>query len=331
MEGECDINFTGSSPAMEAEGAVKVWSRSIEKHNVRYKWMVSDGDSKAFNAVQNIYDDCVVEKLDCMGHVQKRMGKYLLNLKARTKGKLPDGKPIGGRGRLTETRIKEIQRKYGLAIHQNTISNAGSTEREIDVATYTMKKNIIALLNHSVKDDDLEKQHRFCPPGDKSWCKWQKDKVLGAKTYSAEECLPEVFLEVLHPVFMTLNDTSLLKRCVLGTTQNANECLNSVVWVRCPKHKYHGHKIIRCAVALAICHFHAGASSRVGVMERLGVPAGAYTRRACLIKDRKRVRNSDVAATEKAQKRRKIEQHLRSQREEALRAAEGPTYEAGAF
>ena len=155
---------------MEAEGAVKVWSRSIEKHNVRYKWMVSDGDSKAFNAVQNIYDDCVVEKLDCMGHVQKRMGKYLLNLKARTKGKLPDGKPIGGRGRLTETRIKEIQRKYGLAIHQNTISNAGSTEREIDVATYTMKKNIIALLNHSVKDDDLEKQHRFCPPGDKSWC-----------------------------------------------------------------------------------------------------------------------------------------------------------------
>ena len=62
------------------------------------------------------------------------------------------------------------------------------------------------------------------------------------------------------------------------------------------------------------------------------MPAGAYTRRACLIKDRKRVRNSDVAATEKAKKkRRKIEQHLRTQREEALRSAEGPTYEAGAF
>ena len=33
----------------------------------------------------------------------------------------------------------------------------------------------------------------------------------------------------------------------------------------------------------------------------------------------------------KGQKSRKIEQHLRTQREEALRAAEGPTYEAGAF
>ena len=35
--GECDINFTGSSPAMEAEGAVILWKRSIELHNIRYK------------------------------------------------------------------------------------------------------------------------------------------------------------------------------------------------------------------------------------------------------------------------------------------------------
>ena len=54
--GECDINFTGSSPAMEAEGAEILWKRSI--HNIRYKWMVSDGDSKAFNSVENVYDGC---------------------------------------------------------------------------------------------------------------------------------------------------------------------------------------------------------------------------------------------------------------------------------
>ena len=74
--------------------------------------MVSDGDSKAFNTVENRYgDDCKVEKLDCVGHVQKRMGKNLLNLKARTKGKLADGKPIGGQGRLTESRIKRFQKE----------------------------------------------------------------------------------------------------------------------------------------------------------------------------------------------------------------------------
>ncbi|EDO28758.1 predicted protein [Nematostella vectensis] len=36
-KGECDANFTGSSPAMEAEGAQVLWSRSIEKHKMRRK------------------------------------------------------------------------------------------------------------------------------------------------------------------------------------------------------------------------------------------------------------------------------------------------------
>ena len=103
---ECDINFTCSSPAMEAEGAETVWNRSIEKHNIGYKWMVSDGDSKVFSAVESTYDSCKVEKLDCVGHVQKRMGKHLMNLKSSTKGELDaDGEPIGGQVRLILTVI----------------------------------------------------------------------------------------------------------------------------------------------------------------------------------------------------------------------------------
>ena len=53
LEHECDINFAGSSPAMESEGASVLWGRSIiDRHNLRYKWMVCDGDSKAFNSVE---------------------------------------------------------------------------------------------------------------------------------------------------------------------------------------------------------------------------------------------------------------------------------------
>ena len=75
--------------------------------------MVSDGDSKAFNAVERTYgDNCKVIKLDCVGHVQKRMDKHLLNLKVRTKGKLADGKHIRGRGRLSDQKIKQIQRYH---------------------------------------------------------------------------------------------------------------------------------------------------------------------------------------------------------------------------
>ena len=54
--------------------------------------------------------DCEIEKLDCIGHVQKRMGKRLMNLKATHKEKLADGKTIGGSGRLSDSVIKKIQR-----------------------------------------------------------------------------------------------------------------------------------------------------------------------------------------------------------------------------
>ena len=330
--GDCDINFTGSSPAMEAEGAQVLWERSIELHNIRYKWMVSDGDSKAFNTIESIYSDCKVVKLDCVGHVQKRMGKHLMNLKARTKGKLADGKPIGGQGRLTEGKIKHLQKYYGLAIRQNTLSKANPSEREVDVAVYTMKKNIIAILHHSVKLNDPAKQHRFCPLGEKSWCKWQQDQATGTKTYKGDDCLPEVFLEILKPTFLTLSDSKLLERCVRGKTQNPNECINSMVWVRCPKHKHHGAKVVRCAAASAVCHFHKGTDIRKKIMERLSVPHGANTSRSIDIRDRKRLRKADSQATAKEKKRRQGLQLARTRREEALKEMEGgPSYEPGGF
>ena len=109
--------------------------------------MVCDGDSKAFNAVEDTYgDNCKVIKLDCAGHVQKRMGKHLLNLKAKTKRKLADGKPIGGCGRPSDEKIKQIQRYYSQAIRQNTLTAGNPSDREIDMAVYSMKKNIIAIL-----------------------------------------------------------------------------------------------------------------------------------------------------------------------------------------
>eukprot|EP00112_Aurelia_sp_Birch-Aquarium-sp1_P017107 Seg3945.4 transcript_id=Seg3945.4/GoldUCD/mRNA.D3Y31 product="hypothetical protein" protein_id=Seg3945.4/GoldUCD/D3Y31 len=78
QSGNCTINFEGSSPAMEMEGASVLWNRSIAKHNFRYRYMVSDGDSKAFKTVCD--DKCYGEnfeicKLDCIGHVQREMGR----------------------------------------------------------------------------------------------------------------------------------------------------------------------------------------------------------------------------------------------------------------
>ena len=81
---------------MVTQEANVLWERSIETYNIRYRWMVSDGDSKAYSSFQDVYGEVKVEKLDCAGHVQKRKGKHLLNLRSTTKGNLANGKALEG-------------------------------------------------------------------------------------------------------------------------------------------------------------------------------------------------------------------------------------------
>ena len=141
---------------MEMEGAIIIWSRSTEKHNFRYIYMVSDGDSKAYTKICEIKcygEDVAVHKLDCVGHVQKRMGKRLLNLKSVTKGKLSDGKTIGGKDRLTEAVIKKIQRYYSLAIRQNVLKITNPTANQKQIAVYQMKKKTLWLYCHTLSKE----------------------------------------------------------------------------------------------------------------------------------------------------------------------------------
>ena len=101
------------------------FSRSIEQYGLRYTEFLGDGDSKAFHQIteEDVYDDVKVSKLECVGHVQKRMGSRLQSLKKRSgKTHLDDGKPIGRRGRLTDNVIHSMQVYYGKAIRNNTHS-----------------------------------------------------------------------------------------------------------------------------------------------------------------------------------------------------------------
>ncbi|GFT10541.1 uncharacterized protein TNCV_1942991 [Trichonephila clavipes] len=60
------------------------------------------------------YKDVNIEKLECVGHVEKRMGTRLRALKIKIKRqKLEDKKSLGGRNRLTEE-IDKLQRYYDL-------------------------------------------------------------------------------------------------------------------------------------------------------------------------------------------------------------------------
>ena len=49
----CNSNYTGSSHAMEAEGASILWARSDEKYKLQYTVLISDGDAKTISRLNS--------------------------------------------------------------------------------------------------------------------------------------------------------------------------------------------------------------------------------------------------------------------------------------
>jgi hypothetical protein len=85
--------------------------------------MVGDGDSSTHSAVvesKPYGEDCIHSKLECIGHVQKRVGSRLRRLKNSNKGrKLSDGKGLSDKGRLADGKIDVLQDYYGCQISEN--------------------------------------------------------------------------------------------------------------------------------------------------------------------------------------------------------------------
>jgi hypothetical protein len=81
-----------------------------------------DGESSIHSAVvesKPYGEDCIPNKLECIGHVQKRVGSRLRRLKNSNKGrKLSDGKGLSD-GKLTDGKIDVMQNYYGLAMREN--------------------------------------------------------------------------------------------------------------------------------------------------------------------------------------------------------------------
>ncbi|KAJ4435118.1 hypothetical protein ANN_23693 [Periplaneta americana] len=158
LKPSCCKNYHGFSGGMEAAGMKLIFHRSQEKYGVRYVKYLGDGDSIAFKSVfesEPYGSDCPIEKLECVGHVQKCMGSRLLKLTKDMKGKkLEDGKGIGGAGRLTKKEIQSIQMYYGAAIRQN-VGNLDSMQHAV-WAIYFHKLSTDAKPQHVVQIAKLD-------------------------------------------------------------------------------------------------------------------------------------------------------------------------------
>ncbi|GFS86726.1 uncharacterized protein TNCV_2407371 [Trichonephila clavipes] len=150
---------------MEAVGALRIFERSLIKGDLQYTEYYGDGDSKGFLEVKDIYGENSVTELECIEHIQKRVGSRLRKLKKNTKG-------LDGKGKLTDKFIDKLQNCYGIAIR----SNVGCLEK--------IQSAVIAAFFYCCSRNQ-NPMHRQCPTGKDSWCKY-KQALCVAKVYVDE-------------------------------------------------------------------------------------------------------------------------------------------------
>ena len=139
---KCLINHAGSAGSMEAAGLVDCFMSSSETRKLCYTHYIGDGDSKPYlDIVKNdLYPGTVVEKLECVGHIQKRVGNRLRNLRNTMKTPLADGKTLRRRGRLTNKFINRLQNYYGLALRQSTCTTVYQLKKAVGAVLFPLSE-----------------------------------------------------------------------------------------------------------------------------------------------------------------------------------------------
>ena len=208
-EHDCLVNHSGSTGSMEAIGVVECFQSPVKDRKLRYTntQLIGDGDSKIYPSIlaADPYPGITVEKLECIGHIQKRIGSRLRNLQTKHKETLSDGKRISGCGLLTEKLINKLQNLYWIALRQN-----------VNKTVHEMKVAIGAVLYHSTEFKETENRHLYCPRGTDTWCKYWKDKLNNEKQFVEKPGMPIAVCDIIKPIFLDLSNDTLLKKCLHG-------------------------------------------------------------------------------------------------------------------
>ena len=304
-EHTCPKNHSGSAGAMEVRGAKIMFERSIEKNGLRYTKYFGDGDSKGHTEVKYTYEGVIVEKQECVGHVQKRVGCRLRGLKRKrkeinmaeqitdepNKKKKKEKDPLSY---LTFAVIDKLQNYYGIAVRSHSNDLLG------------MQKGIRATLLHvaSSKDDN---NHTQCPTGTSSWCKFNRDIVTGESTYKPGRGLPVGTRKLLLPIYKELSNEELLRKCLHGKTQNQNECFNALIWQRLPKTKFNALTQLELATYDAVAQFNIGRKATIMIYEKMNMIPGIFCVKGCNDLNRLRLYRAGYKGTESAKKKEKNE------------------------
>ena len=114
-------------------------------------------------------------------------------------------------------------------------------------------------------------------------------------------------------------------------TQNVNECLNGLIWDRCPKATYVEQETVALAAHLAVPKFNNGDISILKILTGLDIAAAIFPSKGAEDCDNARIKLSAKKVTEKVKQRGKTLRHARKHYIDTVEENERVTYEPGAF
>lgn len=208
--------------------------------------------------------------------------------------------------------MKQFSLYYGLAIQNNPES------------VEDMKNAIWAIYYHAISTDD-QPQHHYCK---EEWCKYLKSQNSNTDFKHKPALNPEI-LEYVQPVFESLTETDLLKRCLGGNTQNSNESFNNTIWSLAPKQHFSGKNVIELATAIATCIFNEGHRTLLKIMEIMGVQIGSQSFTYTTKRDSERIILMEKRTSKTSKEARIERKKARQEQEDAYEAMYGMLYGPG--
>lgn len=191
-----------------------------------------------------------------------KLRNFKLSMKQRV---LSDRNVIGGKGRLTDAEIDNLQIYYGLAIRRNLK----------DVVS--MQNAVWATYLHKMSTDDTTygqkgKAHGVnIPPH----IYYTHGVSKASKTpYKHTKSLPMAVMIEIEPIYEDLTQEKFLEQCLHGKTQN--ESLNNCKWRRVPNTDFVILNTLKLGVMDAVICFNEGCIAKVNGIQRLGITPGKF-------------------------------------------------------
>ncbi|GFV32885.1 uncharacterized protein TNCV_1745271 [Trichonephila clavipes] len=258
---------------MEVDRMKEIFQRSVPQRNAKYIKYIGDGDKKIFPDLQRTAPYSI-EKVECFGNIQKRMGARLRKLKTMNRGKtLSDGKSISGKNRLTDNFIDTITTYYGNAIRQNNSSISD------------MFQAIWVIYCHYRSSDEEPMQH-FCPIADQ-----KAVATNSASLFKHKNIVSIAIMDEIKPIIAELSAPKLLKKFV-GVKHKALMSSSTRLFGSTASKLLCGSSknIVDIAVNEAIVMFNEGMAGRIKIMKALGFKIGHCTVEA----NYARIKNADI-------------------------------------